>query len=139
MVSGEAAAVQRHGQLSVRECRLSQPFAPQPASEGSYSGKVVDFTDDGMVGVCADGRWGDTQPIKRPRPIPLFMQCSVPAIQQENLRIYPSCQRQVAAGAEFCSPMDESKIFRLGILLTIPTPPAVLQTLAHRWWERESG
>ena len=32
---------------------------PQPASEGSSSGKVVDFTDDGMVGVRADGWWGD--------------------------------------------------------------------------------
>ena len=28
---------------------------PHPASEGSYSGKVVDFTHDGMVGVRADG------------------------------------------------------------------------------------
>jgi hypothetical protein len=60
MVSGEAAAVQRHGQLSVRERRPSQPHgAPQPASEGSSSGKVVDFTDNGMVGVRADGWWGD--------------------------------------------------------------------------------
>ncbi len=24
--------------------------SPQPASEGPYTGKVVDFTDDGMVG-----------------------------------------------------------------------------------------
>jgi hypothetical protein len=34
------------------------PTPAQPASEGSYSGKVVDFTDDGMVGVRADGWWG---------------------------------------------------------------------------------
>ena len=38
---------------------------PQPESEGPYSGKVVDFTDDGMVGVCADGWWGDA-PLMRP-------------------------------------------------------------------------
>jgi hypothetical protein len=31
----------------------------QPASEGSCSGKVVDCTDDDMVG-RADGWWGDT-------------------------------------------------------------------------------
>ena len=32
---------------------------PQPASEGPYNAKVVDFTDDGMVGFRADGWWGD--------------------------------------------------------------------------------
>ena len=32
---------------------------PQPASEGSSSGKVVDFTDAGMVGVRGEGWWGD--------------------------------------------------------------------------------
>jgi hypothetical protein len=28
-------------------------------SEGPYSGKVVDFTDAGLVGVRADGWWGE--------------------------------------------------------------------------------
>jgi len=32
---------------------------PQLESEGPYSGKVVDFTDVGLVGVRADGWWGD--------------------------------------------------------------------------------
>src|SRR5436305_13386872 len=33
--------------------------SPQMESEGPYSGKVVDFTDAGMVGVRADGWWGE--------------------------------------------------------------------------------
>src|SRR5947209_13301844 len=33
--------------------------SPQVESEGPYRGKVVDFTEAGMVGVRADGWWGD--------------------------------------------------------------------------------
>jgi hypothetical protein len=41
--------------------------SPQLESEAAYSGKVVDFTDDGMVGVRADGWWGDA-PLYYVRP-----------------------------------------------------------------------
>src|SRR5438067_8944884 len=33
--------------------------SPQVESEGPYRGKVVDFTEAGMVGVRADGWWGE--------------------------------------------------------------------------------